>query len=223
MKILYEDNHILALFKPGGVPTQPLPDSSQISLEDMAKERIKKRDQKKGGVFLHAVHRLDKDTCGIVIFAKTQKALSRLMESMRNGLWKKEYVAVVHGEKKPMVGTYEDHLVHGDHRASIVSKNHPQAKKASLEVESVTPGPHDTWQLHIILHTGRYHQIRAQLAGRGFSIVGDTRYGSTRTFPQGIALSHVKVVFPHPTLKEDVVVEISIDQFLKCEHSVLEN
>ena len=212
IKILYEDNHLLALDKPAGLLTQPSETVSN-SLETQAKAFIKERDQKQGNVFLHAIHRLDSQASGIVLFAKTQKALSRLSAYMREKEFHKTYIALVESGKAPQEGPLVDFLVHGDHTARVVPPQHPNAKRSELIIVSSRPIAQNRWRLEITLVTGRYHQIRAQLAFRGFPILGDIRYGSKAPFaPNAIALHHSILSFPHPTLHSEVVIE-SPDQF----------
>ena len=129
--ILFEDNHLLVLNKPSGMPTQPHT-GYMTSLEDKAKDYIKNRDLKKGNVFLHAIFRLDTNASGIVVFAKTQKALSRLTIALKNHTFEKEYVAIV--ERPIQLGEQTCYLIHGDHRAEIVEAQHPQAKLSKLIV-----------------------------------------------------------------------------------------
>jgi len=193
MKILYEDNHIIAVDKPALLLTQPS-DREQESVEEQIKALIKVRDHKSGGVFVHAVHRLDRETSGIVIFAKTSKALSRLSQQLRERTVIKEYCALVSGPR-PESGVYVDCLVHDNHRARVDKSG----KRAELEVTEVEPFD-GLWQVRVRLVTGRYHQIRAQLSTRGNAIVGDCKYGSDRPF-SGIALHHERCVFIHPTQK----------------------
>jgi 23S rRNA pseudouridine1911/1915/1917 synthase len=205
--ILYEDNHILALNKPSGLLTQPSP-TTDNSLETQAKAFIKERDHKKGNVFLHAVHRLDSQASGIVLFAKSQKALSRLSSSIREQQFQKEYVAIVQGATPPKLGIVITYLHHGDHRADVVSPSHPLAKRSELVIISCQEHSSCQWKLHIMLVTGRYHQIRAQLSDIGYPIIGDTKYGSTLPFAENaIALHHSQLSFPHPTLDKEVCVE----------------
>ena len=208
-KILYEDNHLLALEKPAGLPTQPSGTESP-SLETEGRAFIKKRDHKPGNVFLHAVHRLDSLASGIVLFAKTQKALSRLSAHMREHEFHKTYIALVEGQKAPSPGSYVDFLVHGDHKALVVDPSYEGAKRSELVVVSTQPISPNRWKLTIELLTGRYHQIRAQLASRGFPIVGDAKYGSSLAFScNAIALHHSLLSFPSP-LRNGLLDQITI-------------
>ena len=184
-KILFEDNHLLVVDKEHGMLTQP-DDTGRTSLEELCKRFIKLRDEKPGNVFLHVVHRIDKPVAGIVVFAKSKKALSRLQRSQRDGLWKKEYQAVVEGD--PGTGEYVDYIEKGDGKA-FISKNGKESRLSFVTTKGVT---------HIRLHTGRYHQIRVQFASRKHPIIGDVKYGSVKKYQNGIALVHSSVTFPHP-------------------------
>ena len=207
IKILYEDNHLLALDKPAGIPTQES-GAPVNSLENEAKAFIKERDRKPGNVFLHPVHRLDSQSSGIVLFAKTQKALSRLSASMREKEFRKIYIAVVESQKAPEEGSYVDFLLHGDHVALVADASENGAKHSELVVAAVQAIAPNQWRLEIELLTGRYHQIRAQLASRGFPILGDKKYGSSVSYaPGAIALHHSRLSFPHPTLHKSVTIE----------------
>lgn len=204
LDILYEDNHILALNKPAGIPTQPSPAAAD-SLETRAKAFIKQRDGKPGNVFLHAVHRLDSQASGIVLFAKSQKALSRLSAALRNHQLRKEYIALVEGSSPPPLGTVITFLAHGNHRADVVKPSDPGAQRAELIITSCLQQEAHQWAVHVSLITGRYHQIRAQLSANGHPVVGDVRYGSTTAFSgRGIALHHTRLAFPHPTLGKEI-------------------
>ncbi|MDF2549610.1 MAG: rluA [Chlamydiales bacterium] len=195
-EVLFEDNHLLALFKPAGMATQPAIDIQEESLEEWGKEYLKKKWQKPGNVFLHAAHRLDRPVSGIVLFAKTSKALSRLNESLRDRLAKKTYLAAVSPPPTQKKEALEHYLVRG--RPS--HKDDPKAQHATLSYEVLKTK--DRFALLIIsLGTGRYHQIRAQLSLSGHPIVGDHTYRSHQPFPQGIALHHHRFIIPHPTLK----------------------
>lgn len=206
-EILYLDNHVLVAFKPPGVITQPN-ESGQLSLEDWCKQQVKERFNKPGAVFLHALHRLDKPVGGLVLFARTSKALSRLNVSMRGKQTSKIYLAKVEGLPNPQEGVLEHYLLHGDHRAELSDKKNPAAKLARLGYRLYKSDEKYAW-LEIELETGRYHQIRIQLASIGHPIVGDLRYGSKEALPGGtIALLHSRFEFPHPVSGEIIVVEV---------------
>ncbi|MBA3238694.1 MAG: RNA pseudouridine synthase [Parachlamydiaceae bacterium] len=201
LEVLYVDNHILLVNKPAGLATQPSPTSDE-SLESLCKEWVKEQYKKPGNVFLHAIHRLDKPVSGIVLFARTSKALSRLNESMREHEMQKVYIALVEGHLKDSEGRLEHYLVHGDHIAHLGTEKTAGAKRASLKY-IVKERKGDCSLLEITLETGRYHQIRAQMAAIGHPVVGDTKYGSFKVYPnQGIALCHARFSFPHPISKE---------------------
>lgn len=197
LEILYEDNHLLALNKPSGLTTQPSP-SSDDSLETRAKIWIKASRGKPGNVFLEAIHRLDKGASGIVLFAKTQKALERMMAAVRERRVRKVYHALVQGTPPENAGVLEHDLVHGNGVAHIVERGAKGAKPARLRYNVIKEATTRTL-LEIELETGRYHQIRAQLAAIGCPILGDTKYGSRVDWPGGgIALHHTLLEFTHP-------------------------
>jgi 23S rRNA pseudouridine1911/1915/1917 synthase len=175
-KIIFEDNHLLVLEKPAGMLTQP-DMSGSLSLEDLAKIYLKEKYEKKGDVFLHSIHRLDKQVSGLVIFAKTSKALSRLNQQMREKKIIKKYIALVHGIFTNKKGELINYLVHSSHRAEISSKEDKIAKRAELFYEVLHEEKNKSL-VSIELATGRYHQIRAQLSAFGHPIIGDEKYGS---------------------------------------------
>ncbi len=183
MHVVFCDNHILIVDKPAGLATQP-------DLEERAKIWVKERFNKPGNVFLHAIHRLDKPASGLVLFARTSKALSRLNMLMREHKISKTYMCRVHPIPSLLESDLEHMLVHGDHRAIVSSSG----KKAHLHYRVIDA----SGLLEVKLYTGRYHQIRAQLAAIGAPIVGDAKYGSQRPWEKGIALLHVQLLFPHP-------------------------
>ncbi len=191
--VLYEDNHLLALNKPAGLATQSS-EHNDRNLEDEAKAYVKKASNKPGNVFLHPIHRLDKPTSGIVLFAKTSKALSRLQEMMRQHKIKKTYIALASGKVEPKEGTLTHNLTHDDFKARV-SKD---GKPSTLHYKVLSYENENTF-LEIALETGRYHQIRAQFAAIGHPLLGDTKYGSRVPFHQDlIALQAQKLIFPHP-------------------------
>jgi 23S rRNA pseudouridine1911/1915/1917 synthase len=158
---------------------------------------VKKEFNKPGNVFLEPIHRLDKPVSGLVLFARTSKALSRLQEEMRERQMEKIYHAWVEDGPKDDHGTLKHHLIHGSHRAEIS----PNGKEAILDYEVIKREKNRT-ELRIKLHTGRYHQIRAQMAAIGCPVIGDTKYGSTQHYPLGIALRATELTFKHPVSGE---------------------
>lgn len=197
--ILFEDNHMLVVHKEAGLLVQPT-DKEKDCLLLRLKAFIKKRDVKPGNVFLEPIHRIDKPVSGIVVFAKTSKALSRMMQSVREKRCKKVYRAIVSGKLLAKEGILEHDLVHGEFRSHI-SK---EGKKAVLRYK-VLKRMDSLSVIEIILDTGRYHQIRVQFAAIGCPIVGDIKYGSKCAFKKGeIALHHFKFMLPHPISKKEL-------------------
>lgn len=201
IEILYEDNHILAVNKPAGISTQPSPDHPD-NLQDAVKNWLKQAYAKPGQVFCEPIHRIDKPVSGIVVFAKTSKALSRMQAAVREKKISKRYLAKVWPLPKEAAGVLEHYLVHGDHKAEIVAKKNPKGQQAVLHFRV------EGTYVEIDLITGRYHQIRAQMAAIGCPIVGDRKYGSQESFMPGqIALHHTRFTIPHPISKEELVIE----------------
>lgn len=203
LKIIYEDNHLLVLDKPAGLLTQPS-GTNQPSLEEMAKQWMKETYQKPGNVFLEAVHRLDQAASGIVVFAKTSKALSRLMQAIREKKVKKKYLAQVERMPDKPKGRLVHYLAHRHRHAEVVDEQDPDGKQASLtyEIHQMEKYP----ILNISLETGRYHQIRCQLAKIGCPILGDKKYGSTVPYNKpGIALCHYLMEISHPVSNEILI------------------
>ena len=208
IQILYVDNHVLALNKPAGISTQVSGEHKE-SLEEFAREWVKFEFKKPGNVFLHTVHRLDRPVSGIVLFARTDKALSRLNAAMREKKSQKTYLAIVSGRLSQESGTLTHHHSHGNFKAKVTEKPHKDSKPAVLHYERL--GKTNELSLLLIrLETGRYHQIRAQLSFIGCPIAGDTKYGSKiKTDGEQIALHHKEMSFIHPTLQESIRVSAS--------------
>ena len=176
-EVLYCDNHLLVAAKPCGMLTQP--DSSITeSLETFAKSWVQREYQKTGAVFLHCIHRLDRVVSGLVLFARTSKALSRLNEQSRNQEIQKIYVAEVEGVLAKKEGKLDHYLIHGDFRAIVAKKEDQGTKHARLYYRTRGKQKPYTTLVEIELETGRYHQIRAQFGAIGHPIWGDVRYGS---------------------------------------------
>lgn len=211
--IIYEDNHLLILNKEPNLLTQPVPSDDRDSLEEMAKAYLKTAYNKPGKVFLHAVHRIDRQVSGLVIFARTDKALSRLNQAMRERRITKIYHALVEGEMKAAGGRLfqlKNHISHKDHFAEVSLTRAANSQEATLSYSVLQCGK-GVSLLEIHLDTGRYHQIRAQLAFAGHPVLGDRKYGSTADFGDlsAIGLHSRNARFPHPVKQEilDLVAE----------------
>ena len=205
LKILYEDNHIIVVEKPPNVPSQ----ADKTTDEDMLtiiKRYIKEKYNKQGNVYLGLVHRLDRPVGGVMVFAKTSKAASRLSEQVRNKTFKKEYLAIVDGKLDVKSGILEDYLVKNEKNnlSKVTNKETKNAKYAKLDYEVLKYNKEINLSvLRILLHTGRHHQIRVQLANMGHSICGDQKYG-TRGRGKQISLWAYKLTIEHPTTKESM-------------------
>ena len=207
LQVLHEDNHIIVVNKRVGDIVQG-DKTGDKPLSQVVKEYIKDKYNKPGEVFLGVVHRLDRPTTGIVVFARTSKALTRLNELFKNRETQKTYWAIV--KNKPV--NSRDKLVHFIKRneKNNTSKAHikevPDSKLASLDY-TVFKELTNYFALEINLHTGRHHQIRAQLSAIGSPIKGDLKYGFDRSNPDGgIHLHARKLLFIHPVTKETLSV-----------------
>lgn len=201
--IIYEDNHLLVVEKPPSLIVQE-DRSGDADLLTLLKQDIKVRYKKPGNVFLGLVHRLDRPVGGVMVFAKTSKAASRLSNSIRLQDFHRTYLAVVRGVPKERSGRLEHYLYKDKKRniVRVVSPKEKQAKKAILDFE-VLDTTDELSLLSVTLHTGRSHQIRVQLATHGFPLYGDQKYGRHVNRPgQQIALWAHTLAFPHPTTKE---------------------
>ncbi len=199
-EIIFCDNHLLVAVKPCGWLTQP-DESERDSLETFCKAWVKQQYQKPGNVFLHCIHRLDRPVFGLVLFARTSKALTRLNELSRSHEINRLYTAEVQGIIGKKEGTLEHYLVHGEHRAIVADKSHKEAKKAVLHYRVLDIKEHTT-VVSIELETGRYHQIRAQFSAMAHPIIGDVKYGSKRGDGEEIHLACTELSFSHPVTKE---------------------
>ena len=203
LKILHEDNHIIVINKRVGDIVQG-DKTGDKPLSDVVKEYIKEKYNKPGDVFLGVVHRLDRPTTGIVVFAKTSKALTRLNETFKNRETQKTYWAVVKNyppkEKDTLIHFLKRNTKNNTSKAHL--KEVPESKQASLSYQIIKKLD-NYYALEIDLHTGRHHQIRAQLQAIGCSIKGDLKYGFDRSNPDGgIHLHARKLVLTHPVSKE---------------------
>jgi 23S rRNA pseudouridine1911/1915/1917 synthase len=214
MEVVYEDNHIIIVNKQSGEIVQG-DKTGDRPLSDMVKDYIKERYAKPGAVFLGVVHRLDRPVSGLVMFARTSKALSRLNEMFRVGDVHKTYWAIVEGEKVSSEKvssewqTLENWLVRNEQQNKSYAYDHevPRSKKAVLRYRVI--GHSDRYHLvEVQLLTGRHHQIRCQLAAIGCPIKGDLKYGARRSNPDGsISLLSRRMEFIHPVSKETITVE----------------
>ena len=203
LKILYEDNHIIVVEKKPNIPSQA-DKTEDIDMLTIVKKYIKEKYQKPGNVYLGLVHRLDRPVGGIMVFAKTSKAASRLSNQVRTKTFKKKYLAVVDGKLDIKEETLEDYLYKDERNniSKVVDKNKKNSKLAKLDYKVLKYNEIKNLSLlEINLHTGRHHQIRVQLANFGHSIFGDQKYG-TRGQGKQIALWAYELSFEHPTTKE---------------------
>ena len=214
LNVIYEDNHIIVVEKPVNVSVQK-DISEDKDLLTRVKEYVKDKYNKPGNVFIGLVHRLDRPVGGIMVFARTSKAASRLSEQIRNKSVKKEYLAVVRGKLEKERGVLEDYLVH-DKRSNITSvvsereaNNNKEAKKAILEYEVLAfDEKNDISLVKIDLKTGRHHQIRVQFDNIGHGLIGDYKYGENSRGEISPALFAYKLQFLHPTKNEEMSFEI---------------
>ncbi len=207
LQILHEDNHIIVINKRVGDIVQG-DKTGDKPLSDIVKEYIKEKYNKPGDVFLGVIHRLDRPTTGIVVFARTSKALTRMNELFSNRETAKTYWAVV--KNKPQKS--EDKLIHyikrneKNNTSKAYIKEIPDSKTASLDYKIIKE-LNNYFALEINLHTGRHHQIRAQLQAINCSIKGDLKYGADRSNPDGgIHLHARKLVFIHPVNKDKITI-----------------
>ncbi|MBR6253379.1 MAG: RluA family pseudouridine synthase [Clostridia bacterium] len=205
MNVIYEDNHILVVEKPCNVASQG-DETGDKDMLTMCKEYIKEKYNKPGNVYVGLVHRLDRPVGGIMVFAKTSKAASRLSESVRSKDFKKTYLAVVYDKDNKLQdkGEFEDYMIKNEalNKSMVCSKDKHGAKLARLSYEVI--GQKDDLKLvRINLETGRHHQIRVQFSSRECPLYGDQKYGSG---PKGeqIALWAYKISFKHP-IKDDIM------------------
>ncbi len=204
LSVIYEDNHILVVNKTAGLLVQG-DKTGDKSLLDLAKKYIKDKYQKPGEVFLGLVHRLDRPTTGVIVLARTSKALSRLSQQFKERIPKKIYRAVVSGTPEPKA-TLEHYLRKNPskNKSFQYPKNTPNTKKAILHYRSVKQLK-SYHVLDIELETGRHHQIRAQLAAVGLHIKGDLKYGAKRPNKNGSIHLHARsLTLIHPTKKEEM-------------------
>ena len=185
LKVIYEDNHIIVVEKPANIPSQG-DKTGDLDMLTIIKAYLKEKYNKPGNVYLGLVHRLDRPVGGIMVFAKTSKAASRLSEQVREKVFKKKYLVIVNGKFKEKKGTLKDYLLKNErlNKSRVVEEGTKNSKYAELDYEVLKYDKEQNLSLlKIDLHTGRHHQIRVQLSSRDHSIYGDAKYngrGSAR-------------------------------------------
>ena len=208
MTVLYEDNHIIAVNKTCNEIVQG-DKTGDTPLSETVKAYIKEKYNKPGEVFLGVTHRLDRPTSGVVLFARTSKALTRLNEMFKSHEQiKKTYWAIVQGAPKQPEARLENWLTRNEqlNKSFIAKAGAKEAKQAILSYKTLAKGEHYTL-LEINLETGRHHQIRCQLAAIGCPVKGDLKYGAKRSNPDGgISLHARKIEFIHPVKKEPICI-----------------
>ena len=211
MKVLYEDNHVIIVAKQAGEIVQG-DKTGDRPLSEMVKAYIKERYAKPGEVFLGVVHRLDRPVSGVVVFARTSKALTRLNEMFRQSKVQKTYWALVYNEPRQQAVTLTHWLVRNEkqNKSYAYANERPGAKQAVLDYQVV--GHTDRYHLlEVHLHTGRHHQIRCQLAAIGCPIRGDLKYGAPRSNPDGSISLHARSIrFEHPVSHKEIYVEAPV-------------
>lgn len=202
LNVIYEDNHVIVVIKPSGVPSQA-DKSGDIDMLSLVKAYIKEKYNKPGEVYLGLVHRLDRMTSGLMVFARTSKAASRLSNCIREGDFKKEYMAVLTG-KLEQDGRLENYLFKDERTniSSVVESTKKNAKLAQLEYKVVGHTIYNQKEytyVQIKLYTGRHHQIRVQFSHIGHPLYGDVKYGGQKG---NLALVACSLKFIHPTKDE---------------------
>ncbi len=210
LTILYEDNHLLAVVKPPGLPTMGVA-AGKPSLVSISKQYIKRRYRKPGNVYLGVVSRIDEPVSGVVLFARTSKAAARLSEQFRSRSVEKVYWALVEKRPDPPSGQWVDFIAKDEQQRRMVCarRGEPGAQEARLVYRAMRPAA-DDWLIEIHLETGRKHQIRCQFSVHRHPIVGDRRYGSKRSFPEGIALHARSLAFDHPISHQRIELTVPV-------------
>ena len=205
INVIYEDNHLLVVEKPINIPTQE-DNTKDKDLLTILKKYIKEKYNKPGNVYLGLVHRLDRPVGGIMVFARTSKAASRLSEQVRNKTFKKTYNAAVIGNIEN-TGKLKDNVLKDEKRNLVkVDKN---GKEAILNFKKLNY-KNNMSLVEINLETGRSHQIRVQMANHGYPLFGDQKYNKTAKVGEQIALFAKKIEFIHPTTNELLTFELDL-------------
>ena len=209
MKILYEDNQIIVVEKEPNIPSQA-DKTGDVDMLTLVKNYIKEKYNKPGEAYIGLIHRLDRPVGGVMVFARTSKAASRLSEQVRNKTLQKTYIAVVDGRIVEKSGFLENYLYKDERNniSKVVNKDKKNAKLAKLEYEVLDyDTKRDLTTVKIKLHTGRHHQIRVQFANFGHSLYGDQKYG-VRGKGKQIRLWAYELCFEHPVKKEVMTFKV---------------
>lgn len=209
LNVIYEDNHIIVVEKPVNIPSQG-DKTGDIDMLTIIKSYIKEKYNKPGEVYLGLVHRLDRPTGGVMVFARTSKAAARLSEAIRDKKFHKKYLAIVDGKMEKDKGSMRDFLLKNEktNTSKVVKEGTKNSKEAILDYEVVKYNEEINMSVvKVDLHTGRHHQIRVQFASRGHSLSGDQKYG-TRGRGKQLALWAYSLSFSHPTTKEELTFEV---------------
>lgn len=211
INIVYEDNHVLVVVKPINIPVQE-DSTGDNDLLSLLKQYRVQNEEKDGDAYLGLVHRLDRPTGGVMVFAKTSKAAARLHESLLSGDFEKKYFAVIAGEPNVKKDKLTHYLKKNDklNKVFVVPMSSSDAKKAVLEYEMID-NKKNTSLLAVKLFTGRNHQIRVQLSHIGYPILGDKKYGNddSNSISCPLALWAYELKFTHPTTKEKMVFRVA--------------
>ena len=208
LKVIHEDNHIIVVEKPVNIPSQG-DKTGDVDMLSIIKAYLKEKYNKPGEVYLGLVHRLDRPTGGVMVFAKTSKAASRLSEQVRNKEFHKQYLCIIDGKMENSKGTFKDYLYKNEraNTSRIAKPNEKNAKEAILDYEVIKYNEEINLSvIKVNLHTGRHHQIRVQFSSRKHSLYGDQKYG-TRGKGKQLALWAYSLSFKHPTTKEELSFE----------------
>ena len=209
LNIAYEDNHIIVVVKPQNIPTQE-DESKDKDLLTMVKEYIKEKENKPGNVYVGLIHRLDRPTGGVMVFAKTSKAASRLSEQMKNGEFHKTYLAVINGKPREKRAKLVNYLLKNarTNTVQVVPELTTNAKRAELEYE-ILEARDKVSLAKINLQTGRSHQIRVQMKNIGCPVYGDVKYGGDILAKgHNLALWAYELRFIHPTTQENMTFKV---------------
>lgn len=208
LKVVYEDNHIIVVIKPQNIPTQA-DESGDLDLLTMVKQYLKEKYNKPGDAFVGMVHRLDRPTGGVMVFAKTSKSATRLSEQIRNNEMIKNYITITSGVPKQPKMQLINYLLKNEktNSVAVVPELTTNAKKAVLNYELLDVNKNLSL-IKVDLQTGRSHQIRVQLKHIGCPIMGDIKYGGNQVKGCKLALWAYQLKFTHPTTKEKMTFKV---------------